>query len=896
MIEQYELYCMADRFFYDTADRHRAARGVTAPATPMAELPAGGRVIGEGDDGDFALCSRPVPESWDHQPSDSWMYYAPQGVPIPAQGWKIHVSSGLRDAERVLDTIWDYCVAAGLPFKYLRSRAVMVMFNSKAAFRGSSGKLVTIYPGDLDELRLVLGELAELLEGVEGPYILSDLRIGPGPLFVRYGAFTERWCLSPGGERVLALEDGEGTLVPDVRGPTFALPPWVTLPDFLEPHLVARNAVTTTGLPYTIQSVLHFSNGGGVYLATDNRDGARVVLKEGRPLAGLDALGRDAVTRLTHERDMLERLRGLDVVPAVRDYFTLGEHHFLVQEFVDGNPLQRKLVQRYPLTSAECTDESLAEYTEWALGAADQVERAVGELHARGVVFGDLHPANILVTDEGRMVLIDFEVASLAEDRQRSALAHPAFLAPSGRVGVDTDHYALACLRLGLFAPQTTMMLPLHPAKVSQLADVITATFPVPREAIDHAVRVILGTEVPQGEHPLSHDPAVLRALPMPGAPDTEWTRTRDAMARAIVASATPDRDDRLFPGDIEQFRPGGGLNLAHGAAGVLWAMSVTGCAWLPEHEDWLRKRALDPPHDIRPGFWTGLHGIAYALEALGHRQDALDVLHRGLHGDWSSPEPSLYSGLSGIGLNLLHFAAVTGDATLAETAATVVAHVAERLGGPQDVPEISGGDHPRAGLMHGSSGPALLLVHAYERTGDPALLDRAADALRQDLRRCVTGADGAVQVNQGWRTLPYLDEGSAGIALVLRRYLAHRPDDDELATALRGLDLVTRCGYFVQPGLFTGRAGLITAAAARPGERPDAGAVALVRGLAWHALPYADGLAFPGDQLLRLSMDLATGTAGALFATGAALGERPLHLPFLEPGPAPAPHRPAVP
>ena len=27
---------------------------------------------------------------------------------------------------------------------------------------------------------------------------------------------------------------------------------------------------------------------------------------------------------------------------------------------------------------------------------------------------------------------------------------------------------------------------------------------------------------------------------------------------------------------------------------------------------------------------------------------------------------------------------------------------------------------------------------------------------------------DGTMQVNQGWRMLPYLDEGSVGIALVL--------------------------------------------------------------------------------------------------------------------------------
>jgi hypothetical protein len=54
------------------------------------------------------------------------------------------------------------------------------------------------------------------------------------------------------------------------------------------------------------------------------------------------------------------------------------------------------------------------------------------------------------------------------------------------------------------------------------------------------------------------------------------------------------------------------------------------------------------------------------------------------------------------------------------------------------------------------------------------------------------------------------------------------------------------------------------------------------VRGFAWHALPYGDGMAFPGTGLLRLSMDLATGTAGVLLALGAVLHDRPVPMPLL--------------
>jgi hypothetical protein len=60
------------------------------------------------------------------------------------------------------------------------------------------------------------------------------------------------------------------------------------------------------------------------------------------------------------------------------------------------------------------------------------------------------------------------------------------------------------------------------------------------------------------------------------------------------------------------------------------------------------------------------------------------------------------------------------------------------------------------------------------------------------------------------------------------------------------------------------------------------------IAGLGWFAMDYQGQLAFPGHQMMRLSMDLATGTAGCLLALASALDtERTAHLPFLPPPPA---------
>jgi len=194
------------------------------------------------------------------------------------------------------------------------------------------------------------------------------------------------------------------------------------------------------------------------------------------------------------------------------------------------------------------------------------------------------------------------------------------------------------------------------------------------------------------------------------------------------------------------------------------------------------------------------------------------------------------------------------------------------------------------AGLLRGAAGQALLFIRLYERTADPAYLDAAAAAIADDLNQCVTDHKGALQVDEGWRVLPYLNAGSAGIGMVIDRFLPHRPVA-ALAEASAAIRVAARSTYYAQAGLFNGRAGMILYLAGQDRHEPqepqnpqDLHAAAHIRRLAWHAMPYADGLAFPGDQLLRLSMDLSTGTAGILLALAAALAPRGAALPFLGP------------
>ncbi|MEU5034537.1 class III lanthionine synthetase LanKC [Streptomyces rubiginosohelvolus] len=902
MNPEYAAYCQADRRFYDA---------------PHRSLGPGGAVDAESSF--YAAVRGSAPEGWTRSRRGDWLSYSPDGLRLPAQGWKIHISAALDNASSVLDRVTAHCLEHRIAFKCIPNAGLLALRNAKYADRAGSGKFITVYPPSEEAFPEVCTALMQLLEGEHGPYILSDLRCGNGPVHTRYGAFAARFCSGPDGRPVPAVADPQGRLVPDDRGPAFRVPSWVTPPGFLMPHLEARAAVGLADLPYTVEKALHFSNGGGVYLGRDTRTGEQVVLKEARPHAGLAADGADAVARLERERTALEHLAGLDCVPDVRDVFQVGDHHFLVLQYIPGTTLNTVFARRFPLARQHPSPELLAEHTAWAEELYGQVERAVDAVHERGIVISDLHMSNVMVDEEaGRIVLLDFEAASPAAERRRQIVANPAFVAPADRRGTDIDRYALACLRLALYLPLTTLF-GIDRTKAAGLAQDIARAFPVAEEALRPAVEEILRDVRNAGEAGARPAPAAASG-PTPAAEPgrdsgeasasasgrdsdkasasvsglasaspadlRDWPRARDALARAITASCTPERDDRCFPGDIAQFATAtGGQSFAYGAAGVLYALHETGAAPCAPAEDWLLRHAKDPASGSPLGFYDGLTGIAWTLHRIGRTAEAADLLRIILDQPLEGLAPGLHNGYAGIGLaldDLARTASATDAPVLSAAAARCTALAVRAL--------VDGPPSPRTGLLHGASGIALLLIRRYATTGDTALLDLAAAALRRDLERCRAGDDGSLLVVEGKRLMPYVGSGSAGIAAVIDAYLAQRPDP-ELETAGRALLPAALSAFYVQPGLLRGSAGLLLHLAATPLCDPAGRQRAIDRHtdlLGSHALAYGGGLAFPGEQLMRLSMDLATGTAGALLALGAAAG-RPTGLPFLPAAPAAA-------
>ncbi|MET8863605.1 class III lanthionine synthetase LanKC [Nonomuraea sp. NPDC004580] len=860
---QYFEYCFADRLFY--------------------EEPAKWETAQKG----YRQAESPAPDGWITLRKGPWYNYMCESSTFPAQGWKIHVSATRETAQQVLDITAAYCIEQKISFKFLTSEAAFIGRNLKYADRGGSGKFITIYPADDVQLEKILDDLDPKLQRFGGPYILSDLRWKDGPLYLRYGGFVERFTRNDLGEPAMAIETPDGELVVDKRDPVFHVPDWVEPPPFLHPFLEDRkNGEPPTDFPYEIDAALHFSNGGGIYTAVEKATGRKVVLKEARPGAGLDQVGRDAVSRLKREYEFLKQLADVEAVVDCYDYFELWEHHFLVQELVDGVTLNKRMVQRTPLIKANVTDEELREFTEWAVDMADQLEEVVATLHERGIAFGDLHPNNIMITEDGRVRLVDFELATYVDQEQRIGMGAPGFVPPDKREALSADRYALGCLKIAPFVP-LTILFTLDTTRARALVDFVESRFPVPAGWGERVLELLdLGPSDWAGtEEQMAHTSALIGGHD--GA-ERDWPAIEASIARALWASATPDREDRLFPGDVEQFKLDG-YGFAYGAAGVLYAMAKSGHGRNEEHEQWLLDRVRNHKGLHRIGFYDGLHGIAYAFEEIGRRDAALEVLDLIDEAGRVTLADELLSGLSGVALNQLYFATKLDDQGLRDAALKNAQELADRLTNQPPMAQGEDGRHRRAGLMHGASGQALLFVRLFEDTGDSAFLDLAERAIGYELDCCTLFEDNDVlYVNEGWRTMPYIGVGSTGIGLALSELLRHRRTD-ELSVAMDRLRRAAHAEFHICPMVFYGTAGQMgflhhIRRLYQDTDRIDELIATKRDRLRLHMVGLKGEIAFPGDQLMRLSMDFATGSAGVLHALATLRDPGLPLLPFLHP------------
>ncbi len=817
------------------------------------------------------------PPLWTASREGVWEVWTPILAGLRLQGWKIHVGAVAADAASTLAAVTAYCVSREIPFKFLRTAELLAESNSKSASRSSSGKFITIYPPSDDVLESAARDLAGLLRGRGSPYILSDFRHETGPVYFRYGAFLGISATDDRDDLIPSRVDHSLTLVPDERLPSAVLPLGLPVPAIVRSAVAAyeQEMPESPLLAYKEIKSLQHSNGGGVYSATRVADGTKVVLKEGRPFAGLDFRGRDAVERLKVEFEALRALEGTGVAPRPHRLFEAWEHHFLEMEFVPGVPLNSWIAMNYPFRADEGSDH-LEAYTDVALAILRNLLDAIERVHATGRVLGDLHPANVMVDSDHRVRIIDHEDGRSVDDCEPPSFNAIGFRAPEGVGPSEADWFAASRIAMMLFQVQSAMEI-LAPDYWDEMLRIVRRDFG--SEAADAVAAVATRCAMPPKA------PMQLR----PGVPVTPWfnstpveygdvSELADRIANGIEQTVEMVGSRRRYPGDIAQTSALGALNVRSGAAGVVMAVHRAGGGVSAGDRDWLVSRTVQSIDSESLGLFSGLAGIASVLFEIGCDEIAERVVNsvRGRYRRLKRLD--LHSGLAGIGLSMLSLAQAGVDAGAEEIALDIASVIAARV---EMLDPTRTGLNAEPGLFFGWSGLSVFFAAVADHQRDPRYARLATTCLRNDADFTSTYGRGIVGVQDQAvnRSLPYLGRGSAGVLFAAMRTPGALDD-----LTMDGLVASCRSRYYAMSGLYNGTAGILATLGSLPADASArAHSELLVRNLWDYALRWGDSMQFAGEGYLRLSSDLSTGSSGILAALTSFKTGQPAWLPTVQ-------------
>ncbi|GAB3153060.1 class III lanthionine synthetase LanKC [Microbacterium neimengense] len=815
-----------------------------------------------------------LPSTWLRGSSGPWVMCTPADVELRQQGWKMHVSATPDNAREILIVAAGICVRERVPFKFLGTREQLITRNSKSADRSASGKFITIYPRDDGQLASLAQQLDDEIGGMPGPFILSDVRYHDGPVFFRFGGFRPLQKMDQRNAGMSYLIDPNGELVEDSRVPIFRAPKWARTPPIVEESIAAQTAPGDKGAlgDYDQIKALHFSNSGGVYRAT-TADGTVTVLKEARPHAGLDRTGRDALARLDQEAANLRALETTGVAPRLLRQFGVWEHRYAEIEYVEATTLKRWNVQNHPFSNRITVDQ-IEDYTFELMGILHRIVAAVGRSHTEGVVVGDLHPSNILIQPSGQVKLIDLEDARAPDEIGAAPFNAFGYEAPAGLTAAQADWYGVTRLIAAAFYVASPVDV-LSPPFWGTARDWISRRFGSRPIALLDEIEDRAG----KSSGATTFTPRA-RIAPWPrNVAGVDIDQAKQTIAAGIRPVVEPPFDGG-YPGDIRRWDGTGYLDVATGTAGVLLALSRAGSPAVEAHEDFARAAARE--YRRMPfGLLRGSAGLVAALQETGHGALAEAVLQH-VEGHLASVrEVDLADGLAGIGLALLRFGARFDDPARIAIAQKVSETIIDRLF-TSPSPRTTDALDASAGLLQGWSGPALLLAEMAKFTQQARYLDFAERALEADLANTVWTDDGALHAweRAGNRSLPYLSRGTSGMLLphvAITELSASTSREAQIDGILAACD----SREYAFTGLFNGRAGIV-ASLAFAASLPGAAEIMnrQLEDLFDLALEWDGELVFPGDNYLRLSMDLSTGSAGVLAALTAA--EQAATVPWL--------------
>lgn len=828
-------------------------------------------------------------DRWQNKLGGFWTNFAPKNYAHQIQGWKIHVSSNVKTADELLRKIVPLVVDESISFKFCSDLRMVGLGNTKNWPRTGAGKFMTIYPADEEQFKRLIERCYEETRGFAGPYILTDHPYKDSRvIYYRYGEHLGIQRVNAHGVRVRGILSPEGEEISDDRVPYFRLPAWVTDPFGASSMPSSNGGEVRLNDRYRVTGALRYSSFGGLYSAEDTKTGQPVVIREARPMYSNEHNWGNAVRLLEKEARVLQKLGPTGLTPQFVDMFREWEHWFLVQEKLEAESLWG-YTMNVTFGSPNTTSQELLQAF---VDAIRVLAEGLQVVHSNEIVLRDFTKTNVLLTKDGRVKFIDFELAYEMNRDDPPVLGWTAgYASPeqirNQRPTPDEDYYALGSLILdlinvtasGLSLDSKTVIAGLRqalddfglPHVLCDIVTGLTASDPAVRWRPEKVLRALDGVRVsspdrlidmPPGDTPPPR-PALTAAM------ESEIELTLKGITDFILSKTTYERDDRLWPASGEVF-VSGPISIQFGATGTafyLWRAN----RHVPEAAiNWILERAK--PDSCSPGLYVGLSGVALLLLEIGMVDKAKEVLDLSHEWDRIFEIPSLYDGAAGWGLVNLHFWRKTGDKRYLENALEVGEHLLRTA-----TPDAQGlywesENIIPLGFGFGPTGIATFLLYLNAAQANSEFLSAAEKAFDYEAAQVEwVGGHRMLLYTQMNASIsspksPSMRHGSGGIgtAAVRLHAVTQEPRFKKIADA---------CAYTCS-SRFTnklwqdyGPAGWAELLLDMYWFLGDQNYLNNAAYLAGHILPYRiykpEGIAFAGAELLRISCDFGAGSAG---------------------------------
>ena len=186
----------------------------------------------------------------------------------------------------------------------------------------------------------------------------------------------------------------------------------------------------------TLQKLIGQGGMGAVFLAQQSRPRRQVAIKVLLPMTPLSPNQLAAfLERFRRETDAAASLEHPNIMP-VHEYGERDGLAYLVMPYISGGTLRDELEREGQLGLAK------------AANYLDQMAAALDFAHEHKVIHRDIKPANILMTPEGRLLLTDFGLVKIIDDRHAAQVrltgagapvGTPDYMAPEQVIGEEVD-------------------------------------------------------------------------------------------------------------------------------------------------------------------------------------------------------------------------------------------------------------------------------------------------------------------------------------------------------------------------------------------------------------------------------------------------------------------------